>query len=208
LNLLVHAAVFSTANPDDGRVDLKSRQKRSYTEYGPKKSDIALLKLTKKADYGLIALKYLAEHPERPALSAKDVADAYGIPAQLLAKILQRLTKTGLLRSHAGMNGGYALARDARQISAYEVILAIDGPFFITSCTKGKKGCELDAELHHQGAAGASERHHRRRAEEHQHSRSGGARATGGTRPERTSQRRGQVGFSHAVTEVFPSARN
>jgi Rrf2 family protein len=102
-----------------------------------------MLKLTKKADYGLMALKYLAEHPETPALSAKDVADAYGIPAQLLAKILQRLTKTGLLRSHAGMNGGYALARDARQISAYEVIHAIDGPFFITSCTKGANGCDL-----------------------------------------------------------------
>ena len=42
-----------------------------------------MLKLTKKADYGLMALKYLAEHPETPALSAKDVADAYGIPAQL-----------------------------------------------------------------------------------------------------------------------------
>jgi len=102
-----------------------------------------MLKLTKKADYGLMALKYLAEHPETPALSAKDVADAYGIPAQLLAKILQQLTKSGLLRSHAGMNGGYALARDAREISAYEVIHAIDGPFFITSCTKGKTGCEL-----------------------------------------------------------------
>lgn len=102
-----------------------------------------MLKLTKKADYGLMALKFLAEHPETPALSAKDIADAYGIPAQLLAKILQRLTKTGLLRSHAGMNGGYALARDARQISAFEVIHAIDGPLFITSCTKGAKGCEL-----------------------------------------------------------------
>jgi Rrf2 family protein len=102
-----------------------------------------MLKLTKKADYGLIALKYLAEHPEKAALSAKDVADTYGIPAQLLAKILQQLTKAGLLRSHAGMNGGYALAREARQISAFEVILAIDGPFFITSCTKGAKGCEL-----------------------------------------------------------------
>jgi Rrf2 family protein len=102
-----------------------------------------MLKLTKKADYGLMALKYLAEHPETPSLSTKDVADAYGIPAQLLAKILQQLTKSGVLRSHAGMNGGYALARDARQISAFEVILAIDGPFFITSCTKGKKGCEL-----------------------------------------------------------------
>lgn len=102
-----------------------------------------MLKLTKKADYGLMALKYLAEHPAKAAMSAKDVADAYGIPAQLLAKILQRLTKVGLLRSHAGMNGGYALARDAREISAYEVILAIDGPFFITSCTKGTKNCDL-----------------------------------------------------------------
>jgi Rrf2 family protein len=102
-----------------------------------------MLKLTKKADYGLMALKFLAEHPESPALSAKDVADAYGIPAQLLAKILQRLTKAGLLRSHAGINGGYVLAREARSISAYEVILAIDGPFFITSCTKGAHGCEL-----------------------------------------------------------------
>lgn len=102
-----------------------------------------MLKLSKKADYGLMALKYLAEHPEKVALSAKEVADAYGIPAQLLAKILQLLTKQGLLRSHAGMNGGYELARDAREISAYEVIHAIDGPFFITSCTKGTKSCDL-----------------------------------------------------------------
>jgi Rrf2 family protein len=102
-----------------------------------------MLKLTNKADYGLMALKYLAEHPETPALSAKDVADAYGIPAQLLAKILQRLTKAGLLKSSAGMNGGYALARDPRQISAFEVIHAIDGPLFLTSCTKGTKSCDL-----------------------------------------------------------------
>jgi Rrf2 family protein len=61
----------------------------------------------------------------------------------LLAKILQQLTKSGLLKSHAGMNGGYALSRDARAISAYEVILSIDGPFFITSCNKGAKSCEL-----------------------------------------------------------------
>ena len=60
-----------------------------------------MLRLTKKADYGLMALKYLAEHPEVPSQSAKDISDAYGIPPQLLAKILQRLTKVGLLRSHA-----------------------------------------------------------------------------------------------------------
>ncbi len=73
----------------------------------------------------------------------------------MLAKILQLLTKNGLLRSHAGMNGGYALARDAREISAYEVIHAIDGPFFITSCTKGAKELRPYPELHHQRAIGA-----------------------------------------------------
>jgi len=123
-------------------VTIESRHYWSYTECGPKKSHI-MLKLTKKADYGLMALKYLAERPDTVALSAKDIADAYGIPAQLLAKILQQLTKSGMLKSHAGMNGGYALSKPASSISAYEVILAIDGPFFITSCTKGAKGCDL-----------------------------------------------------------------
>jgi Rrf2 family protein len=103
-----------------------------------------MLRLTKKADYGLMALKYLAEHPETPSVSAKDIADTYGIPAQLLAKVLQRLAKVGLLRSHAGMNGGYGLSKAARTISAFEVIHAIDGPLFITSCTKGSKSCEVE----------------------------------------------------------------
>jgi Rrf2 family protein len=103
-----------------------------------------MLRLTKKADYGLMALKYLAELPETPSVSAKDIAETYGIPPQLLAKVLQRLTKVGLLRSHAGMNGGYALSKAARTISAFEVIHAIDGPLFITSCTKGSKSCEVE----------------------------------------------------------------
>ena len=103
-----------------------------------------MLRLTKKADYGLMALKYLAEHPETPSVSAKDIADTYGIPAQLLAKVLQRLAKVGLLRSHAGMNGGYGLSKSARTLTAFEVIHAIDGPLFITSCTKGAKSCELE----------------------------------------------------------------
>lgn len=104
-----------------------------------------MLRLTKKADYGLMALKYLAEHVGEPSLSAKDIAEAYHIPPQLLAKILQKLTREGLLRSHAGMNGGYSLSRDAKDISAFEVIRAIDGPLFITSCTTGTSVCDLTA---------------------------------------------------------------
>jgi len=66
-----------------------------------------------------------------PSLSAKDIAEAYGIPPQLLAKILQRLTKAGLLRSPCGTNGGYALSRPPEDITAFEVIGAIDGPLLL-----------------------------------------------------------------------------
>jgi Rrf2 family protein len=97
-----------------------------------------MLRLTKKADYGLMALKFLAERPDMPSLSAKDIAEAYGIPPQLLAKILQRLTKAGLLRSHA-----YALSRAPEDITAFEVIISIDGPLFITSCETGPRACDL-----------------------------------------------------------------
>jgi Rrf2 family protein len=111
-----------------------------------------MLRLTKKADYGLMALKYLAEQSTlnlpiaqsaSAAQSAKDIAQAYHIPPPLLAKILQTLARAGLLVSHAGTNGGYALARPATQISAFEVIRAIDGPLFITSCITIHGACDL-----------------------------------------------------------------
>ena len=100
-----------------------------------------MLKLTKKADYGLMAMKHLAERAHEGACSAKDVADAYGIPQEALAKILQRLVKAGLLQSQHGANGGYTLARAANKISAFEVIRAIDGPLFITSCITVRGEC-------------------------------------------------------------------
>src|SRR3989440_7039615 len=101
-----------------------------------------MLKLTKKADYGLMAMKHLAEHAQNGACSAKDVAEAYGIPPEALAKILQKLVKAGLLHSQHGTNGGYTLARPAHTISAFEVIQAIDGPLFITSCITVRGECD------------------------------------------------------------------
>jgi Rrf2 family protein len=85
-----------------------------------------MLKLTKKADYGLIALKHLVMFAPESS-SAKEIAHLYGIPQPLLSKILQKLAKNGFLRSEHGTNGGYKLARDPRQITALEVIRLIDG---------------------------------------------------------------------------------
>jgi Rrf2 family protein len=91
-----------------------------------------MLKLTKKADYGLISLKHLAV--KEGSASAKEISDTYGIPLALLSKILQKLTRAGFLQSEHGTNGGYRLYRDPHKISALEVIKAIDGPVFLASC--------------------------------------------------------------------------
>ncbi len=101
-----------------------------------------MLKLTKKADYGLIAMRHLAAHADLGACSAKDLAELYGMPQEALAKILQKLTKSGLLVSQYGINGGYVLARDPRKISAFEVIQAIEGPMFMTSCSTAVHDCD------------------------------------------------------------------
>ena len=107
---------------------------RGYHGFGTRTVRINLvLKLTKKADYGLIALRHLASIPGATA-STKDIADAYHFPVPLLAKVLQQLTRAGILQSVAGTNGGYKLARDARRISALEVVRAIDGPVILTHC--------------------------------------------------------------------------
>ena len=101
-----------------------------------------MLKLTKKADYGLIALKHLSGHGPTGSSSAKEIAETYHIPLPLLAKVLQKLVKSGFLRSEHGTNGGYRLAREANSISALEVIRAIDGPIILTSCFTDHGVCD------------------------------------------------------------------
>ena len=102
-----------------------------------------MFQLSKKADYGLIALKHLAQHSEA-SISAREIASEYRIPAELLAKILQRLARKGLLLSHQGTHGGYVLARDPSKISIVDVIEALDGPIGITPCERGSSCDQLD----------------------------------------------------------------
>ena len=83
--------------------------------------------LTRRACYGLIAAKHLAEHAGEGSFSANDLAEFYGLPHEVLAKMLQRLATAGLLLSHHGMKGGYTLARSAQHISVFDVIKASEG---------------------------------------------------------------------------------
>jgi Rrf2 family protein len=101
-----------------------------------------MFKLSKKADYGLIAMKHLAIHRQENACSANDIAEEYGISATLTAKVLQKLAKDGLVVAKHGATGGYQLAREADRISALEVLTAIDGPVLITSCVTSHGNCD------------------------------------------------------------------
>ncbi len=101
-----------------------------------------MLRLSKKADYALIAMKHLAEKGGVPSTSAREIAEQYDIPIELLAKVLQRLVRTGLLVSTQGTRGGYALGRAANVISVADVIQAIDGPLTVTACSTEKNDCE------------------------------------------------------------------
>jgi FeS assembly SUF system regulator len=101
-----------------------------------------MFKLSKKADYGLIAVKHLATHREEHACSANEIAEDYGISTTLMAKVLQRLARQGLVVAKHGSSGGYQLAKDPGHISALDVISAIDGPVLITSCVTNHGNCE------------------------------------------------------------------
>src|ERR1051326_9315347 len=99
-----------------------------------------MLRLSKKADYALIAMKHLALRGETGSSSAREIAEMYAIPIELMAMLLQRLARRRLLASHQGTRGGYQLARVPAAISVADVIQAIDGPVTVTACSTDDDG--------------------------------------------------------------------
>ena len=102
----------------------------------------SMFKLSKKADYGLIAVKHLALHRRDHACSASEIAEEYGISATLMAKVLQKLAHKYIVAEKHGSSGGYQLSKDPSQITALDVIAAIDGPVLITSCVTNHGNCD------------------------------------------------------------------
>lgn len=100
------------------------------------------MRLSKKADYALMAMKHLALRGDLGSSSAREIAEQYGIPVELMAKVLQRLVRRGLLVSQQGTRGGYHLARVPVQISVADVIQAIDGPVTVTACSTEEGQCD------------------------------------------------------------------
>ena len=101
-----------------------------------------MLRLSKKADYALMAMKHLALRTDAGSVSAREIAEQYDIPVELMAKVLQRLARHELLVSQQGTRGGYLLARAPARIAVAEVIEAVDGPLAVTACAATDENCE------------------------------------------------------------------
>ena len=102
-----------------------------------------MVRLSKKVEYGLIAIRHIATRAHGDIVTAKEIADIYRIPYELLAKVLQKLTRSGLVVSHQGVRGGYTLAKPPGEIPVSTIIHAIEGttPMIAQCMSDGPESC-------------------------------------------------------------------
>lgn len=108
---------------------------------------------TKKADYALLALSFLATDGLGRIVGPREIARHYDIPAELLAKIMQTLARRQVVMSVPGPTGGYKLVRQPQEISVGEILEAVDGPLAIAQCweSDGVSGCQQAQHCHLRG---------------------------------------------------------
>lgn len=103
-----------------------------------------MIRLSRLADYGIVLMTQLSVRPG-VLVTAPDMALVSGIPVPTASKLLKVLAQAGLLESHRGVKGGYALTRRAEEIAVLDIIRAVDGPVGLTECTvEDEGGCELE----------------------------------------------------------------
>lgn len=110
-----------------------------------------MLRLSRKADYGLVALKALGSLPAGDSLSAREIAERYHLPVDLTPKVMAKLVIAGMVEASMGKMGGYRLARAPGDITVAEVVRTLDGEQHIAPCQAGDligqcsrlDGCEI-----------------------------------------------------------------
>ncbi len=102
------------------------------------------MELTRKGEYAIRAILYLARQPTGRLSLVGEIAGSAGVPRTFLSKILQQFTRTGLVSSFRGTGGGFTLARDPAGITLLEVVEAIEGPVLPNRCLVGEGTCERD----------------------------------------------------------------
>ncbi|MEW5993397.1 MAG: Rrf2 family transcriptional regulator [Candidatus Zixiibacteriota bacterium] len=100
------------------------------------------MQFTKAEEYGMLGVLYLAEQTSKKVTPLSEISEAKEIPEKFLAKIFQSLSRSGIVRSHRGVRGGFTLARDPRKLPVKEVLEAIQGPYHLMKCIKDTGICD------------------------------------------------------------------
>ena len=92
------------------------------------------MQFTKAEEYGLLGILYLADKEQNIITPLSEISQAQEIPEKFLAKIFQSLSRSGLVRSHRGVRGGFTLGRKPEEITIKEVLESIQGPYHLLKC--------------------------------------------------------------------------
>jgi FeS assembly SUF system regulator len=104
-----------------------------------------MIRMSRLADYGVVLMSQLAARPQ-VLTTAPELSLSSGLPVPTVSKILKALVQEGLLESHRGNKGGYALVRRAEEVSVAEIIRALEGPIALTECVGAEEGaCDFEA---------------------------------------------------------------
>ena len=96
-----------------------------------------MIKLSKITDYAVVILAYMSRNDK--LLSASDISNYTSLPEPTVSKILKLLSKSSIIKSVRGASGGYVMLKKESDITANDIITAIEGPIALTSCVDGSK---------------------------------------------------------------------
>jgi FeS assembly SUF system regulator len=103
------------------------------------------MRLARMTDYAVVVLCQMARAPEQTVFTAPALAEATGLPLPSVSKLLKRLAQKQVLVAHRGATGGYGLARPAAEVTAREIIVALEGPLVLAACVEdGEETCGFE----------------------------------------------------------------
>ncbi len=104
-----------------------------------------MIKINRKIEYALMAIKHMSVKREGDLTSAKEVSDAHSAPQEAMARVLQILANSKILKSGHGAQGGYQIGSDLSKVSMLELIEIFDGPVRLAKCLNQKNACDLQS---------------------------------------------------------------
>ena len=113
-----------------------------------------MLRISKKAEYALIAILYIDQSGNSEPVTCREITDHFDIPYELTGKVLQKLKKSGYIQSTQGVKGGYQLAKSLNDISLQSFLDCIEGSTALVRCTgqcscEREEQCNIKTPMHH-----------------------------------------------------------